>query len=134
MIDISDFDWHQYTILIADDDEMNYILLSFMLEETRVQILHAENGSEAVDMCKSDKKIDLILMDVKMPVMDGIDATKAIKSFLPQLPIIIQSAHILDEVKQSCLLAGCDDFFTKPFDEDKFYNVIDYFLKKKIDM
>ncbi|MDD3320554.1 MAG: response regulator [Paludibacter sp.] len=130
MIEISNFDWHNYTILIADDDEMNYILLTFMLEETTVSIVRAENGAEAVDLCKSDKKIDLILMDVKMPIMDGIDATRAIKSFRPNLPIIIQSAHILEEVKQNCFAAGCDNFFDKPFDENIFYNVIDSHLKK----
>ena len=130
MIDESIFDWSKNTILIAEDDECNFVLLKFMFLATKVNILRANNGSEAVDLCKSNPNIDIVLMDVKMPVMDGIEATGKIKSFKPELPIFMQTAHILEEVKTNCYNAGCNEFFTKPFEEDKLYNTIDSYLKR----
>ena len=130
MIDEYKFDWSKFRILIAEDDMANYILLKYMLEESKVTVIRAKNGNEAVEICKSEDKIDLVLMDVKMPVMDGIEATSAIKTFRPDLPIIMQSAHILDEVRLNCIEAGCDDFFIKPFNEELFFQVIDSYLKK----
>ncbi|MDD3320404.1 MAG: response regulator [Paludibacter sp.] len=130
MIDESAFDWSKYTILIAEDDECNFVLLKFMFLATKVNILRAENGVDAVTLCRSNQQIDLVLMDVKMPIMDGIEATRTIKSFRSNLPIIMQTAHILEEVKLNCYDAGCDEFFTKPFDEEKFYSVIETFFKR----
>ncbi|NDP22892.1 MAG: response regulator [Paludibacter sp.] len=130
MKDLSDFDWSEYTILIADDDDGNFILLTFMLDDVKASVIRASNGLEAVEACKSNQKIDLVLMDVKMPVMDGIEATRTIKSFRPDLPIIMQSAHIIEDVKLYCFDAGCDEFLVKPFIEDLFYQLIDSYLKK----
>lgn len=124
------YDWSNYTILIADDDEGNYTLLRFMLEDTKVNLLWAKDGVEAVEYCKSESVIDLVLMDVKMPNVDGIEATKTIKLLNPDLPIVMQSAHILEEVKLTCFEVGCNEFLTKPFDEDIFYKVVDFNLNK----
>lgn len=126
------YDWSNYTILIADDDEGNYTLLMFMLEDTKVNLLWAKDGVEAVEYCKSEPVIDLVLMDVKMPNMDGIEATRAIKLLNPNLPVVMQSAHILEEVKATCFEVGCSEFLTKPFDEDLFYNVVEFYLNKNL--
>jgi CheY-like chemotaxis protein len=131
MIDLSVLDWSEYTILIADDDDGNYTLLWYMLTDVKSSVIRASNGLEAVEACKSNNKINLVLMDVKMPVMDGIESTRAIKSFRTDLPIIMQSAHIIEDVKLNCFDAGCDDFLVKPFDEDLFYQLINSYLKKR---
>lgn len=118
------YDWSKNNILIAEDDIGNFTLLRYVLEDTKINVIRAINGIEAVNICNSNPNIDLILMDLKMPEMNGIEATKAIKSFLPDLPIIILSAHVIDEVKNNCFEAGCDKFISKPFDNEEMLEMI----------
>jgi two-component system, cell cycle response regulator DivK len=81
------------TIIIAEDNEMNYYLMQAMLSGLGLNILHAWDGSEVFDMCKKNSEIDLVLMDIKMPVMDGFEATRNIKKMRPDLPVIAQTAY-----------------------------------------
>jgi len=109
-------------ILIAEDDEnnLNYLLLLF--SELNVKTILAKNGEEAVAKCKEQKNIDLVLMDLKMPVMDGYEATRQIKSFLPNLPIIAQTAYVND--KEKAFEYGCTDFISKPFTKEEIIAII----------
>ena len=102
------------TILIAEDQDSNFMLLEELLLGLNIIIIRALNGLEAVEMCKN-QQIDLILMDIKMPEMDGYQATKRIKEFLPNIPIIAQTAYTMNEEKERALQAGCDNYLTKPF-------------------
>jgi CheY-like chemotaxis protein len=102
------------TILVAEDDAINYFLLKMILKNDNLILLHAENGKEALDMCKENASIQLILMDLKMPIMDGFEATKEIKKFRKELPIIALTAYTENEVKQQAMQAGCIDFISKP--------------------
>lgn len=88
---------HVNTILIAEDEYSNFKYLYEVLHSDNVEILHASNGREAVDLCKKSNDINLVLMDLKMPVMDGTAAAKKIKEFRPELPIIAQTAYIPEE-------------------------------------
>ncbi|HEX2919781.1 MAG TPA: PAS domain S-box protein [Bacteroidales bacterium] len=98
------------TILIAEDEIINYIYLKELLQNNETIILHASNGQEAIDLCKENEFIDIILMDIKMPVMDGNIAARLIKEFRPDLPIIGQSAYMIDSDHSNIF----DDFISKP--------------------
>ncbi|MFC2096292.1 response regulator [Bacteroidota bacterium] len=113
-IDDSIKDWKNNTILIAEDEDSNYRVLQMALKRTNVNILRAENGKQAIDICRANKKINLVLMDLKMPEVNGIEATKEIKKVRPDLPIIAQTAYAMTEDKKSTLEAGCVDYLSKP--------------------
>jgi len=102
------------TILIAEDDEVNFIYFSEIVKDLDIKLLHAKNGFEAVEICKQGLKIDLIFMDIKMPVMNGHEATKKIRSIRPEIPIITVSAYFEDKEKKISTEMGCMDYLTKP--------------------
>ena len=100
------------TILVAEDNESNYILMTYILKKD-YQIFRAANGQEAVAKVE-EGGVDLILMDIKMPVMDGLEATRIIRAKNPDLPIIALTANAFDSDRDSALQAGCNEFITKP--------------------
>ena len=101
-------------LLVAEDEDSNFMLLEEMLSDSGINIIRAINGLEAVKLCKTNPNIDLVLMDIKMPVMDGYEATTRIKEFMPDLPIIAQTAYITDTDRIKSLACGCSDFISKP--------------------
>lgn len=106
-----------YTILIAEDGDINFLVLKTILlkiENYDLIIHRAHNGKEATLFCKENDAIDLVFMDIKMPEMNGYDATKSIKQLYPNLPVIAQTAYTSDEDIQNAFNAGCDDFISKP--------------------
>ncbi len=109
-----EFNWSKYTILIAEDEETNFVYLETALQKTRVNIIRAKNGREAVDLVKVNPQIDIILMDIKMPEMNGLEATRSIKSFRKDIPVIAQTAFAMEEDRRNCTAVGCDDFMPKP--------------------
>ena len=104
-------------LLIAEDDNSNFMLLEEMLSDTGINIIRAANGLEAVKLCKSNPTIELVLMDIKMPEMDGCEATTQIKKFKPDLPIIAQTAYSTEADKNKALACGCSDFISKPINK-----------------
>lgn len=106
------------TILIVEDEEVNYLFIVEMLKQTGLKLLSAKNGREAIDLCASRPEIDLVLMDIKMPVVNGYDATREIKKIRPDLPIIAQTAYALSGDEEKAKEAGCDDYITKPIKLD----------------
>ena len=108
------FDLSGKTILVVEDVRENIELICTMLKSTQVKILRADNGLIAVNLCQENPSIDLVLMDIQMPVMNGYDATRAIKKIRPELPIIALTAYAFDQDKKSCKDAGCNDFLAKP--------------------
>ncbi len=122
-------------VLIAEDGEVNFLFLKTVLikmQDYDFVIHRAKNGKEAVDLCMDNSNIDLVLMDIKMPIMDGYDATKHIKKIRPELPVIAQTAYSTEEDIQKALDAGCDDFISKPVDRKILKPILKkYFLLKK---
>lgn len=112
------FNWKNKTILVVDDEYMNYLLFEAILEETDSNILHALNGEVAIEECQNNEDIDLVLMDLKMPVVNGYEATKAIKDLRKDLPIIAQTAYTASEDYYKCINAGFDDYIAKPLERD----------------
>ncbi len=117
------------TILIVEDDLSSLEFLKTILEKYDIKILSTDNGAEAIKICKSDNSIDLVLMDINMPIMDGYAATKKIKEFMPDLPIIAQTAYAIAGDREKSLEAGCDDYISKPIKRQLLYNIIEKYLQ-----
>ncbi|HCE54083.1 MAG TPA: hypothetical protein DER05_03385 [Lutibacter sp.] len=123
----------KHTILITEDEDVNYMVLEILLEDKLkfpCIIIHAKDGLEAVELCKSNPEIELVLMDIKMPKMDGREATRIIKEFRPNLPIIAQTAYSSPEEKEKAFLAGCDDFLSKPINKEDLDSKLKNYLLK----
>ena len=103
-------------ILVAEDNDSNYILMTYILKK-HYEYERAKNGQEAVEMVKNGQ-YDIVLMDIKMPVMDGLEATKKIKELQPYLPIVAVTANAFDSDRQLAFDAGCDDFLSKPISSE----------------
>jgi PAS domain S-box-containing protein len=106
------------TLLIAEDEDSNFMLLEELLSDTGIKIIRAINGIEAVEICKSNPHIDLVLMDIKMPEMDGYEATIRIKELKPNLYIIAQTAYSSVDDKNKAFACGCSDFMSKPLKKE----------------
>jgi len=122
------YDWKSKTILIAEDEEDNLELLDAILEITNAKIVKALNGKEVVHTFKNIGNIDLILMDIKMPEMDGLKATKEIREIDKKIPIIAQTAYALTGDKEKALAAGCTSYIPKPIDGDRLLKMISEYL------
>ena len=116
--------WKDKTILIAEDEESNYKFLEMLFKNKGLKLLKAKNGIEAIELCKGHENIDLILMDIKMPEMNGLDATMQIKKIRPKLPVIIQTAYAMQNDERISMEAGCDDYIAKPINKEKLFSLI----------
>ena len=114
------------TVLVVEDEESNYELIRIVLQK-RYNLLHARNGIEAVTM-NEEEHPDIILMDVRMPEMDGLDATRIIKEVNNKVPIIILSAYAFPENIREAKAAGCDEFMAKPFNVEDLIEKINHFI------
>lgn len=124
--------WKGKTILIAEDEESNFKFLEMILANHGFKIIKAENGYEAVEICKGHTPIDLILMDIKMPGMNGLEATSLIKEIRPKLPIIVQTAYAMQNDEKESLKAGCDDYIAKPIKKKKLLSYIEKWIDKEV--
>lgn len=125
----STYDWSKKTILIAEDTEMNYLFLVEALKHTHVSILRAKDGEEAIEVFNNNDHIDLILMDINMPKLDGFETTKQIKQMRKDIPIIAQTALSMEDARERSEEVGCDDFILKPIKLKLFLSKLDSYLK-----
>lgn len=121
------FDWSGKTILIAEDSETSRQYFMAALRRTNIQIQWARTGIEAVEMVREHKP-DLVFMDLDLPVMNGILASKLIREEFPELPIIAQTAHIQSGDSRASFEAGCNDFITKPISLDMLFQTLGKYL------
>jgi signal transduction histidine kinase/CheY-like chemotaxis protein len=121
-------EWEGKKILIAEDDEINYVFISELLKRTGAEIIRASNGLEAINLTESTEDIDLILMDIKMPEINGLEATQYIATIRPALPIIALTAYAMNGDKQKCLNAGCRDYLVKPVLKEELFATLEKFL------
>lgn len=112
------YNWHNKVVLTVEDDELNYAFLKALISQTNATILRAETGYEALDICKS-KTPDIILLDIRLPEMDGYEFTRQLRKSGIKTPIIAQTAYAMSEDKIKCLNAGCDDYIAKPLKKDE---------------
>jgi CheY-like chemotaxis protein len=118
------YSWSDKIILVAEDIELNFLYISEILKPTGAILLRAENGKIAVDYCKNNPDIQIVLMDIYMPVMNGYEATRQIKAMRHDLPIIAQTAYALADDRIKAKEAGCDDFIAKPIGKEELLNLI----------
>jgi signal transduction histidine kinase len=118
--------WPNKTILVVEDESSNYKYLEALLKQ-RVSLIWATNGFDAVKIC-SELPIDLVLMDVKLPKMDGFEATRQIKQVKSKLPVIALTAYAMPEDKTESMNAGCDNYISKPFKTDELFSLIDTYI------
>jgi CheY-like chemotaxis protein/nitrogen-specific signal transduction histidine kinase len=117
-------------VLIVEDDDISEMLLSLELKNFSSEILSVRSGDKAVTACRNNPDIDLVLMDLKMPLMDGYEATRKIREFNNDVIIIAETAHALSGDKEKAIAAGCNDYISKPFDSEYFADlIIKYFQK-----
>lgn len=114
-MDNGENNWEGKSILVVEDEPMTYKLIQVMLSKTGVNLIKAEDGQTAVSICKKDKNISLVLMDIGLPKMNGYDATRHIKKINPNLPIVAQTAYVMKDHKRMCFEAGCDEYLAKPY-------------------
>ncbi len=120
-----------HTILIAEDDDASFLYLEAVLLRKGITLLRATNGEEAIRTVHEHPGISLILMDIKMPVLNGLDATRKIREFNSEIPIIAQTAYAVSGDKELILLAGCNDYISKPIKKDELLVKINQFIGKK---
>lgn len=118
------------TVLVAEDDNINFLLLKRILELQNCTVLRAINGQEAVDICSNNSDIHLVFMDIKMPVLNGFEAFKIINSFNPKLPVIAQTAYASTEDYEKIIKSGFAGYISKPLDKNKIYELINAVFKK----
>lgn len=124
------YNWKNKTILIADDIDSNFVYLKAAMKQTSAEVMWAKNGLEAVEFVKKYPSIDLVLMDIVMPEMDGIEATKLIKLHNNNLPVVCQTAYPTKDNYQAALDCGFDSFMAKPIKVDGMLQIIDKFFSK----
>ncbi len=123
-IPVGKYNWEGKTFLIAEDEEDNFRYLEVALSISNASLIWARNGAEAVDIFNRIDNIDLVLMDIKMPEMDGYTATKEIKLKSKGVPVIAQTAYAMSEEKEKSKQAGCDDYIAKPINYSDLLKVI----------
>ena len=120
--------WQDRTILVVEDDYINYMLLEGILKRSKATVLHASTGLEAINICRGEDSPDLVLMDLQLPKMSGLEAIRKIRQLKPDLPIIVQTATVLNEEKKKAEEEGCQGFITKPINLNKFLEEVGKFL------
>jgi signal transduction histidine kinase/CheY-like chemotaxis protein len=124
------YDFKEHTILIAEDIDFSFLYIEAVLRRTGIKILWAQNGKEAIEHVKSNSDIDLVMMDMHMPIMNGYEASEVISGLRPELPIIAQTAFVLPEDVKKCYAAGCTGYLAKPIRKEQLLNTLaEYFDK-----
>jgi len=127
---ISTYNWKDKLILIVEDYEASYLLLKEAIKKTRVQILWSMRGEEAIEICKSINNIDLVLLDIRLPDINGLEVAKQIRKFRNELPIIAMTAYSSKEVEKKSIEAGCNDYISKPIKPEVIISLIGKYLEE----
>ena len=116
-------------VLIVEDDEASYQYLNTVLKKSGLKSIWATDGKQAINLCLENPKVNLILMDINLPVMNGYEATKKIKEIFPNLPIIAQTAYAISGDREKVSESGCDDYISKPISQETLIQKISKYLK-----
>ncbi|MQY80151.1 MAG: response regulator [Bacteroidetes bacterium] len=122
------------TILVVEDEDANYFLIETLLRKYNPKIIRARDGLDAIRVTQSQDNPDLILMDIRLPGLNGIESTRKIREFNPKVPIIAQTAYAFPEDKEKAIAAGCNDFITKPINHDQLIKKINKHISQKVQM
>lgn len=115
-------------ILVAEDDDINFLFIAMALDKEPFTIIRARNGQEAVEIFENNPEIGLIIMDIKMPVMNGFEATRIIKATNPNIIIVAITAYALVGDREKTMEAGCDDYLSKPIQKSELIKMINKYM------
>lgn len=119
----------KFTILIAEDDDINFYLLKTWIQDI-CRIIRAKDGIQAIKEFQAHPEIDLIIMDIRMPYMNGIDATKEIRKLNSTIPILAHTAYVMNDESELMLEAGCNEIVTKPIKKEVLVGIVQRFKNK----
>lgn len=120
-------DWSNKTILVVEDDRFISMIIQNYLSKRNAKVILASSGDQAVELARQHTP-DFILMDLKLPGINGFEATRQIKEFLPNCVIIAQTAFVTDSDRNEAFASGCSEFITKPLSGEKIYSAIEKYL------
>jgi len=126
-----DFDFSGKVVLVVEDNQISFKLISAVLSQVKAGIVHASNGRKAIEFCESPAHFDLVLMDMQMPEVDGFEATRAIKQLQPDLVVVATTANAFEEDEIACREAGCDAFISKPLQFKKLFDLMQSFFDQQ---
>lgn len=125
------FDFTGKSVLVVEDTMMSFKLIAAVLGQVNASVTHATNGRKAIDICSGDQHFDVVLMDIQMPEINGIEATRQIKQMRPTLPVIAATANTFDDEEAACREAGCDSFITKPLQFVKLFELMQFHFDRQ---
>jgi len=120
--------FNNVNILVVEDDRDSRDLLFRILEKTGAKVTIAETGEKAIELIKNDLSIKIVLMDIRLPDIDGFITTRKIKDLRPNLPVIAQTAYAMYNDKELCLENGCDDYISKPLNRNLLFDILNKYL------
>ena len=120
--------WSAITIFVVEDETSNFILIREILKSSQAKVIGADNGLEAVKKFSTGPKPDLIIMDIKLPGIDGYEATRRIREIDKAIPIIAITAYAMEGDREKAINSGCNDYITKPIDRNLLINVLSKYL------
>jgi CheY-like chemotaxis protein len=126
-----EFDFSGKSVLVVEDTMMSFKLMKAVLDQVDARVLHAHDGDQAIAFCQSDEAIDLVIMDLQLPGMHGLEATREVKKFRPSLPVIAATANTFDDEEAACRAAGCDGFITKPLKFEKLFQLMQTLFERQ---
>jgi PAS domain S-box-containing protein len=126
-----EYDFNEKKILIAEDEESNFKFLAALIKHYKGKPIWAKNGIEAIEIFKSTKDIKLVLLDIQMPEKNGYEVVKEIQEINPNIPVLAQTAYAMQGEKEKCMVAGCDDYISKPIDKNILLEKVFKHLNKK---
>lgn len=126
------YSWKDKVVLVVEDDPSSLMLLQTIISRTGAKLLLAEDGETAVSMVQDNSDIDLVLMDIRLKGLSGLEATEQIKRITPNTPVIAQTACAVAGDMEMCLEAGCNAYLSKPIMSDTLLETMDYYFRKSI--
>lgn len=126
------YTWTDKVVLIVEDDVSSLMLLKAILSKTGAKVIVTDNGETAVDLVQNNTQIDLILMDIRLKGLDGLEATQQIKQIKPSTPIIAQTACAILGDMEMCLDAGCNAYISKPIESSTLLETMDYYFRRSV--
>jgi CheY-like chemotaxis protein len=121
-------DWKGKSILIVEDDQANYSYLDALLKPTRARVIHASRGEDAIELCRQQSFIHIVLMDIRLPGMTGLETTQRLLKIRENLPVIAQTAYAEESDRDAAFAAGCCDFIAKPIRANEMLELIRKYL------
>lgn len=126
------YDWKGKSILVVEDDHINFNYLDVLLKPTKAKIYHAEKGEDAIELCRKNSFFNIVLMDIRLPGINGLETTRKILAIRKNLPVIAQTAYAADEDRNAAISAGCCEFLAKPIRANEMLDLIKkYFEDEK---